>query len=1696
MANYGTYAVGKAVRRSIGTVSTESSWAIPSNCSSAPPPHYVFAENLFRYSRYVGRVGALAVALGIGTAVATGLGAGPAYAETGSSGSASSPSSAEADSSSGADSADSDGSAVESGATSDGSESGSSGSSASSDESGSPEPAEADSDSDDLETMADDADDEADSSGADEPGGEAGQSGDALADDPAAEELPSSPTDSGAGEPVADAGSGADGGEEPSDGVTRAADAGESSRGSGTAVSTDQESPSTDDEQGAGDLDDIVAAGDAATDGDSEARSAEMTTRSAEEPSDTDTQTTPSAAAQAVSGPGELAAALLAPVVIPGPVAPAQPTMLIAMLAAVGRQIQRTFFNSTPIANDQTELIQLDDPDLANPIILDASDANDDTLSYTVAARGEAGGPSHGNVYIDQSTGSVVYAADEGFVGTDTFIYTVSDQTVGLRLYGLASTVRALLSGTPVYADTATVTIVVTGGEDPTAVDDLVTTDEDTAVGGNVLLNDTDIEAGAVAAVASGPTSGTVDLAADGTFQYTPNADFNGTDSFGYTVTTAAGEALSATVTVTVVPVNDAPIAADDAVLTSEGIPVGGGVLANDSDIDGDTLTAVLVSGPTSGGLVFTADGTFQYTPAVDFNGTDSFVYSIADTAGETDTATVTVTVVPASDAPTAVDDVVDTDEDTDVSGNVLLNDSGSDGPLIAALVDGPANGTVELRTDGTFEYRPDADFNGADAFTYTVIDADGDTATATVTVNVAAVNDAPSATDDAAATTEDGAVVGNVLLNDSDIDGGPLTAALVSGPANGTVSLSADGTFLYQPVADFNGTDSFDYEVADGGGLTRRATVLISVTPVNDGPSAVNDDVVTAEDTTAVGDVLANDFDPDGDMLTATLTLGPRNGTLTLNTDGTFQYAPNPDFHGLDAFSYSIADAAGETASATVIIDITAVDDAPIAVDDTATTQTGVAVGGNVLDNDSDPDGDVELTVALEQPPANGTVELNSDGTYTYVSVEGFVGIDTFGYTVTDPEDMSARATVLIEVTAGAVPVAVDDAVTSNEGDTVTISPLANDVNPAALALTVVVISDIGHGSLAVDPDDSNSFLYTPEAGFVGTDSFDYRVIDSNGVQSNTATVTITVTSGAGPVAVDDTASTTTDGVVNIDVLANDRADEGAQVMLVEGPGNGSVAQNTDGTFDYTPVAGFVGVDSFSYVVINLDSQQSAPATVRITVTSATSTATDDSVSTEENIPVSFDVRANDVIPAGVALTAMAISAPQGGELTVNADGTFQYVSVAGFVGMDSFDYVLVDANDEVQSNIATVLITVTPTDGPVVRDDTASTIEGQPVTIDVLSNDTFDADGAAVTISAPPDNGDVVENGDGTFAYTPESGFVGVDSFEYGIVINGDTVGVATVTVTVASATETPIANDDAVSVSEGDVVVIGVLENDLSPNGVALGAVLVTEPLNGTLEFDPADPEGTFRYTPDAGFTGADSFDYRVVNVLGVEGNVATVTITVSSAAVVIANDDAVSTTEGAPVPIDVLANDESLDGAALTAGLLSFPDVGDLELVGNGTFVYTPPAGFTGTDSFDYALLVGDEQAASATVTITVSAAVRGPVANDDTAVTTEGAPIDIDVLANDTVADPDAIAVTLVGTGTTAEGNAVSVNAEGTIGYAPSAGFVGGDTFGYVLADGDGVQSEVATVTVTVSAADPADAAAAAPADGDAAATDL
>ncbi len=566
-----------------------------------------------------------------------------------------------------------------------------------------------------------------------------------------------------------------------------------------------------------------------------------------------------------------------------------------------------------------------------------------DTLTFSIT-----GGVDAADFVIDPSTGqlSLVTAKD----------FESPTDANGDGIYEVQVTVDDGNGQT----DVQSINVTVTDANDaPVANPDWATVPEGGTVNvslAGVLANDTDQDGDPLTvSLVSGPANGALMLNPDGTFTYTHDGSETTSDSFVYQVADGKGGFDTQTVTLTVLPVNDAPVANSDAWAVNEGATLAvlaPGVLSNDFDAEGDTLTATLLSGPAHGSLTLNPDGSFTYTHDGSETTSDSFVYQVDDGNGGVDTQTVNLSINPVNDDPTITTNLpAVTDEGASiVIDNTLLDidDVDNTPSQVLITITNPAlHGQMELASNpgvavssftkaqldsGQVLYVHDGSETTTDQFGFEVTDTGGGwLGSQTFTININPVNDAPVATDDIRVAVEDNALslaASSLLSNDTDAEGDVLTTTVLDGPDHAlSFVLNADGTFSYQAVKDYFGADSFTYRVDDGNGGSATATVSITVTPVNDVPVAVGDKYFTlqGESLVQLTSILANDTDVENDPLTAMLLSGPSNGTLSFSANGTFVYTPDAGFAGIDSFVYVANDGSLSSDPVAVQIEITA---------------------------------------------------------------------------------------------------------------------------------------------------------------------------------------------------------------------------------------------------------------------------------------------------------------------------------------------------------------------------------------------------------------------------------------------------------------------------------------------------------------------------------------------------------------------------------------------------------------------------------------------------------------------------------------------------------------------------------------------------------------------------------------------------
>ncbi len=722
------------------------------------------------------------------------------------------------------------------------------------------------------------------------------------------------------------------------------------------------------------------------------------------------------------------------------------------------------------------------------------SDAGD---YLTISSFGEA---SNGVVSLNEF-GEIIYTSNANFNGSDSFEVSYFDSE-GVE-------------------QTKVINVDVLAANDaPTAINFNLQSNEDSVVEINPLLNASDIDGDtlSISSVAN-PTHGSVRIEG-GKIIYTPTANFNGSDSFKYTVSDNRGGADTKEIFLNVLAVNDTPIANNDSAITDENKAVSIKVTDNDSDvetgfIDGSLIN--IVNGPAHGAIEIQVDGKIYYTPNADYYGLDSFEYTVTDLEGlVSNVATVSIAINIVNTAPKAIDgQVITTNEDTVKTFDISDYFYDREGDAMELVSASAANGSIQI-SGNQISYISNHNFSGNDFITLTIKDSNGASATIVSRAVINAVNDAPEAHEDNFSLLEDSSLRLAVLDNDVDAEDVLFANNItnITAPLHGVVSINpVDGSLLYTPNSNYSGSDTFTYTITDSGGLTSNATVNINVVATNDAPIASVTTAATNEDNSIVIDVLSGASDIDaGDILTISSITNGSHGTasivLDVNGKQVISYIPNSNYSGTDQISYTISDGNGGFVTKDLVVTVNAVNDAPIASITTATTNEDNSLTIDVLSGASDIDvGDI-LTISSITNGTNGTASIvldaNGKQVISYIPNSNYNGTDQISYTISDGNGGFVTKDLVVTVNAvNDAPTASITTATTNEDNSIVIDVLsgASDIDAGDI-LTISSITNGSHGtaSIVLDVNGKQVISYIPNSNYNGTDQISYTISDGNG--------------------------------------------------------------------------------------------------------------------------------------------------------------------------------------------------------------------------------------------------------------------------------------------------------------------------------------------------------------------------------------------------------------------------------------------------------------------------------------------------------------------------------------------------------------------------------------------------------------------
>ncbi|WP_338578707.1 Ig-like domain-containing protein (plasmid) [Brevundimonas olei] len=1167
------------------------------------------------------------------------------------------------------------------------------------------------------------------------------------------------------------------------------------------------------------------------------------------------------------------------------------------------------------------------------------------------------------------------------------------------------------------------------------------------------------------------PSNGSVSLAGT-TATYTPTSGFIGTDNFTYRATGPGGDSPTRTVTMTV----DAPPAPGAAAVTAST------AYETATDIalqpSGVWSSLAVVAQPASGTVTISGT-TARFTPAAGFYGTATWTYRAMGAGGNSDPATVTVT-VGLPPAPGAGNVSSSTAYETAVA--IPLTPTGV-WSSIEKMSD-PANGSVSI-SGTTATYTPALGFYGTNTFGYRAVGPGGNSATRTVTVTVA-LPAAPTAAD---TTLSAGfQTAGTRVLP---VAGVLTSVSVVDQPAHGSASITGT-TLTYTPASGYHGPDALTYQATGPGGASAVRNVAITVATPG-APTVQNASLTTPYETAGSVSLSASGFSP-----VLSITEQPSHGSAVLS-GANVTYTPNAGYFGPDAFKVVATNAGGTSAAATVSVTV-GLPAAPGLVN--ASLTTAFEKPGHV---DLSPSG-VWSSLEVVSQGANGSASISGQR-LTYTPAAGYYGADIVTVRAVGPGGASSTATVAVTVavpgapavsaasltTAYGVAGSTDLIVTgvfdqleivtqgangsaSISGQRLTYTPNSGHYGadvvtvravgpggasaPASVTVTVgnppapvaaasldlavayetagsvklqasgvvsgfVLASQPAHGTATLSGD---TVTYTPAAEFFGADSFTFRATGPGGA-SAAATVSVTVGLPAAPVATAAVIVTPyeTQGTVNLSGQGVYSA-----VQLASSPAHGTATINS-GVATYTPNAEFFGSDSFTFTVTG-PGGTSAPATVSVTVgLPGRPVASPDSIATDYETAGTVTLRAT-----GIHDRFAIIEQPKRGSVSLSG-AVVTYTPSAGYFGADSFTFTAEGPGGV--SNPATIAVTVGLPDAPKAADIAVSTAYETATDIPLQPSGVW----SSLAVVAQPASGAVTINGT-TARFTPAAGFYGTATWTYRAMGAGGNSAPATVTVNVglppapvaAASLDLAVAYETAGSVK-------------LQASGVVSGFVLASQPAHGTATLSG----DTVTYTPAAEFFGADSFTFRATGPGGASA-AATVSVTVGLPAAPVATAAVIVTPYETQGTVNL-----SGQGVYSAVQLASSPAHGTAT-INSGVATYTPNAEFFGSDSFTFTVTGPGGTSAPATVSVTVGLPGR-PVASPDSIAT------DYETAGT----------VTLRATGIHDRFAIIEQPKRGSVSlsgavvtYTPSAGYFGADSFTFT-AEGPGGVSNPATIAVTV-----------------------
>ena len=941
--------------------------------------------------------------------------------------------------------------------------------------------------------------------------------------------------------------------------------------------------------------------------------------------------------------------------------------------------------NDAPTATDDTYSIPEDNTlTIELPGVLsNDTDPEEDELVVNLATDVTNG------VLTLNTNGSFTYTPNENFNGEDSFTYKVNDGEYDSNL--------------------ATATITITPVNDQPVL--IVPGQQELKEGETVefSISATDIDQDTLTLTIAShnlPVEPTFTTNDAGTANFVWAAGFEdaGTYTLTFRTTDSNNTSDEQTVSIVVGNVNRPPVAVTDVYTINEDATLAisaSGVLANDTDADNNSLTAIPVINPLNGTLTLNLDGSFTYTPRENFNGEDSFTYKVNDGEDDSNLVAVTITVDPVNDSPQTTDQTLSTPEDNSIDIVLAASDIDND-PLTFLITENPSNGIL-TGTAPNLTYTPNENYNGTDAFTFTVDDGNGGSAVGTVSITITPVNDNPELSLPEQQEIEETETL-NFSLSATDVDEDSIALSISTHnlPLEPTFTDNQTGTANFSWLTTYEDAGSYTvtFKAVDGNEGESEQTVSIVVGNVNRPPVAVADSYITDEDeifTINAPGVLANDTDADKDTLTASLIEDVQHGNLTLNSAGSLTYTPAENFNGEDSFSYKVSDGESDSEIITVTFTVNPINDQPITSDQELVTNEDLPL--NIVLTATDIDS-YPLTFLITENPSNGIL-TGAAPNLTYTPNENYNGTDAFTFTVDDGNGGSAVGTVSITITPvnDNPELSLPEQQEIEETETLNFSLSATDVDEDSIALSISTHNLPLEPTFTDNQTGTANFSWLTTYEDAGSYTVTFKAVDGNEGESEQTVSIVVGNVNRPPVAVADSYITDEDEIFTINapgVLANDTdADrDPLTANLIEDVQHGNLTLNSAGSLTYTPAENFNGEDSFTYKVNDgEDDSNLATVTIVITPVNDQPQSEQQTITLDEDTPTEITLSASDI--DNDPLIFSIVDNPQHGVLN-GVLSNLTYTPNENYNGEDSFTFKVNDG--ELDSEVVAVSLTINP--------------------------------------------------------------------------------------------------------------------------------------------------------------------------------------------------------------------------------------------------------------------------------------------------------------------------------------------------------------------------------------------------------------